>query len=109
LIIWSMIRMFAWWGTNASMSSAVTPAASRAFCATGAICQTAHLKTDWPSWRSVGQPAPSSRVASHECVCRMAWAWLPSEPQMVGPMPGVSDGPMTTAPAPSPSRNEMVR
>ena len=26
---------------------------------------------------------------------------------MVGPMPGVSEGPMTTAPAPSPSRNEM--
>ena len=43
LIIWSMIRMFAWWGMNASISSAVTPAASIAFCAIGAICQTAHL------------------------------------------------------------------
>ena len=48
-------------------------------------------------------------MASQECVCRIAWAWLPSEPQMVGPMPGVSDGPMTTAPAPSPSRNEIDR
>ena len=39
----------------------------------------------------------------------MASHLLPSEPHTDGPMPGVSDGPMTTAPAPSPSRKEMVR
>ena len=39
----------------------------------------------------------------------MASHLLPSEPHTVGPMPGVSVGPMTTAPAPSPSRKEMVR
>ena len=34
-------------------------------------------------------------------------AFEPSEPQIVRAMPGKSLGPMTTAPAPSPSRNEM--
>ncbi len=38
-----------------------------------------------------------------------ASAFEPSEPHTVGPMPGVSLGPITTAPAPSPSRNEMLR
>ena len=33
----------------------------------------------------------------------------PSEPHTVAEMPGVSLGPITTAPAPSPSRNEMLR
>ena len=36
-------------------------------------------------------------------------AILVVEPQMVFEIPGNSLGPMTTAPAPSPSRNEMVR
>src|SRR6478735_8780549 len=31
----------------------------------------------------------------------MACHWAPSEPQMVGPMPGVSEGPTTAAPSPS--------
>ena len=34
---------------------------------------------------------------------------LPSEPHTEGLMPGSSEGPMITAPAPSPSRKEMVR
>ena len=38
-----------------------------------------------------------------------ASAFEPSEPQTVRAMPGVSLGPITTAPAPSPSRNEMLR
>ena len=33
----------------------------------------------------------------------------PSEPQTVGPMPGVSDGPITTAPAPSPKMKAVPR
>ena len=48
LIIASMIRMLAWWGMKASRSSAVTPAASSACWATGAISQTAQRKTVWP-------------------------------------------------------------
>ena len=58
----SMIRMFAWCGTKAARSPAVTPAASSACWATFAISQTAQRKTVWPSCRSVGQataPAPS--------------------------------------------------
>ena len=48
-------------------------------------------------------------MSSMEWVMPMASHLLPSEPQTDGPMPGVSEGPMTTAPAPSPSRKEMVR
>ncbi len=40
---------------------------------------------------------------------RMASHLEPSEPHTEGPMPGTSDGPITTAPAPSPSRKEMER
>lgn len=39
----------------------------------------------------------------------MASHFEPSEPQMVGAMPGKSLGPITAAPAPSPSRNEIER
>ncbi len=44
-----------------------------------------------------------------EWVMPIASHLLPSEPHTDGPMPGVSEGPITTAPAPSPSRKEMVR
>ena len=33
----------------------------------------------------------------------------PSDPQTTGPMAGTSDGPSTTAPAPSPKMNAMLR
>ncbi len=45
LIIWSMIRMFAWCGTNAPMSAGATPASAIALAATGAIWNAAHLNT----------------------------------------------------------------
>ena len=108
LTSWSMIRMFAWWGTKTSMSSGVRPAASIARRATGAICHTAHLKTLAPSWRSVGH-SPVRWASCHDAVWPMRPAWPPSEPQTVGPIPGTSEGPTTAAPAPSPSRNEMAR
>ena len=38
-----------------------------------------------------------------------ASALEPSEPHTVSEMPGKSLGPMRAAPAPSPSRNEMLR
>ena len=39
----------------------------------------------------------------------MTWACEPSEPQAVGPIPAVSDGPTTTAPAPSAKMNAVPR
>jgi hypothetical protein len=35
--------------------------------------------------------------------------WEPSEPQIVGPMPGKSEGPTTAAPAPSAKMNAVPR
>ena len=100
----SMMRMLAWWGMKAARSSAVTPAASRACSATLAISQTAQRKTVWPSWRSVGQRlvglrrSPVLGAKSRSRFMPTASAFEPSEPQTVGPMPGSSLGPMTTAP-----------
>jgi len=62
-----------------------------------------------PSWRSVGHGAVPSRNSTSVWFMPTASALDPSEPQTVGPMPGVSLGPMIAAPAPSPSRNEIVR
>src|SRR5699024_11168435 len=70
----------------------------------------AHLNTLGPSWRRVGHGALATPALScHEWVWPIAAALEPSEPQIVGPMPGVSDGPTTAAPAPSPRRKEMER
>ncbi len=52
---------------------------------------------------------PVRAASGSEWVWVMRFARPPSEPQIVGPMPGVSDGPTTTAPAPSPSRKLMER
>ncbi len=57
------MRMLAWCGTNAARSLALTPAAPSACFATLAISQTAQRNTTWPSWRSVGQAAPSTRAS----------------------------------------------
>ena len=105
----SMMRMFAWCGTKAARSEGWMPAASMACRATFTISQTAHRKTVGPSWRRVGQGAAPSRKSVSVAFMPTASALDPSDPQMVGPMPGVSLGPITTAPAPSPSRNEMLR
>src|SRR5690625_414504 len=96
LASWSMMRMFAWWGMNTSISSGEMPAASIARAATFAISKLAHLNTVGPFWRSVGHDMsePSWKV-SQLCVARMASAWEPSDPQIVGPIPGDDDGPTT--------------
>src|SRR5687768_18201817 len=52
---------------------------------------------------------PYTTLFRSERVIPMASHLLPSDPQTEGAIPGVSEGPMTTAPAPSPSRKEMVR
>ena len=51
LAIASMIRRFAWCGTNAAMSAGVTPARRQASSATGAIAVVAHRNTACPSCR----------------------------------------------------------
>ncbi len=106
----SMIRMFAWCGRNTSMSSGWRPAASMAAVAALAISKLAHLKTVGPFWRRVGhEVSVPSFTLSQEWVMFTASACEPSDPHTVGPIPGVSDGPMTAAPAPSPRRKEIER
>ena len=48
-------------------------------------------------------------TSTHESRCEIVFHCAPSEPQIVGPMPGVSDGPTTAAPAPSPKMNAEPR
>lgn len=85
-------------------------AASNASFATFAISQTAQRKTVGPSWRRVGHSETPSRNSVSVWFMPTASALEPSEPpQTAREMPGVSLGPMTAAPAPSPRRNEMLR
>ena len=86
-----MMRTLAWCGMNASSWSAVTPAASSACWATGAMLQTAQRKTVWPCMPMCGQPRPCSWTSIQLSVCEIASHFSPSEPQIVGPMPGVSE------------------
>src|SRR6476661_5883758 len=116
LTIASMMRMFAWCGMKASRSSALMPALSMACWATGAMPQTAHRKTVWPAMPIAGHTFLSacadchdSRTSVQACFWLMASRCVPSEPQTVGPMPGVSLGPMTQAPAPSPKMKALPR
>lgn len=74
-----------------------------------AVCQTAQRNTVRPSWRMVGHGAVPSRNSSIELVIRMDSQFSPPSPQIVGPTSGVSEAVSTAAPAPSPSRNEIVR
>ena len=103
------MRMLAWCGMNASRSSGATPAASSACGATGAICHTAQRKTAWPCIVRCGKSTSWSRTSIQDARWVMASYCEPSEPQIVGPMPGSSDGPITTAPAPSPKMNAVDR
>src|SRR6476469_8637969 len=116
LTIASMMRMFAWCGMKASRSSALMPALSMACWATGAMPQTAQRKTVWPAMPIAGHTFLSacadchdSRTSVQACFWLMASRCVPSEPQTVGPMPGVSLGPMTQAPAPSPKMKALPR
>ncbi len=84
--------------------------------ATGAMPQTAQRKTVWPAMPMLGHTALSawasfhdSRTSVHACALADGRAATPSEPQTVGPMPGVSLGPMTQAPAPSPKMKAQPR
>ncbi len=85
-----------------------------ALWATGAICQTAQRKTERPSCSRAGQTTSSpaacaSRTSSQERLFLMASHCPPSLPHTVGPMPGTSEGPTTTAPAPSAKRKAVER
>src|SRR6476469_1941286 len=110
----SMIRMLAWWGTKTSSSSMGTPAASSACWPILAMANDAQRKTGLPCMVRCGiTPEPgwvslptTSRQSSR---CRMRSNCSPSEPQTTGPMPGVSLGPTTAAPAPSAKMNAVPR
>jgi hypothetical protein len=63
-----------------------------------------------PSIRSVGISGRSICSTSLQLwICRMKSYFEPSEPQTMGPMPSLSDGPTTAAPAPSAKMNAVPR
>ena len=107
----SMIRTLAWCGIKASSWSGETPAASRARSPALLIEKTAHRKTVWPCWEIYGQAPsdPPCQSAFHEGSNRMASRESASDPQTMGPIPGSSEGPMTTAPAPSAKMKAVAR
>lgn len=101
----SMIRRLAWCVTMPPRSPTATPARRQASSAIGARVVVAQRKTAWPSWAKRGCQAPASRTAS---------ARVGSEPHTTGPMPGSVPGAAsaaltTAAPAPSPSRTQVLR
>ena len=110
----SMMRMLAWWGTNTSRSSTVTPARSSACWPILAIANDAQRKTGLPCiirWGITPLPGCSGvpTTSRQSSFCRIRSNCSPSEPQTTGPMPGVSLGPTTAAPAPSAKMNAVPR
>ena len=106
----SMIRMFAWCGTKTSRSSTVMPVRSSVACAVFAISKAAQRNTALPCMTRCGICGESEATTSRQSSrCRMRSNCSPSEPQTTGPMPGSSDGPTTTAPAPSAKMNAVPR
>ena len=92
LTISSMIRMFAWCGMNAASRPAVDAGGVQ-----GLLRDRRHLPDGPPEHAlallvSAGHPARLVvAVLDPRGLLTIACHWEPSEPQMVGPMPGVSD------------------
>src|SRR3954454_11494199 len=106
----SMMRMLAWCGTKTSRSSGLMPARSRDWCATFAIVNDAQRNTGLPCMVRCGITGASAAIASRQSSsCRIRSNCSPSEPQTTGPIPGVSLGPTTAAPAPSAKMNAVPR
>ena len=59
--------------------------------------------------REAAEESTSSTYCLKSLVWRIASPFSPSEPQTTGLMSLVSDGPTTTAPAPSPKMNAVLR
>ena len=110
----SMIRMLAWCGTKTSSSSRLMPALSSACWPILAMAKEAQRNTGLPCITRCGiTPLPgtsglptTSRQSSR---CRIRSNCSPSEPHTTGPMPGVSLGPTTAAPAPSAKMKAVPR
>ena len=106
----SMMRMLAWCGMKASRSSAVTPAAVEACWrhrrhlpdGPAEDLLALHASGSGTSTVVVAYVDPASALGDR-VVLRAVGA------PDVGPMPGSSDGPITTAPAPSPKMNAVER
>jgi cytochrome P450 len=98
----SMMRRFAWCGTNAASSLGAIPAAAHARLATGCSAVVAQRNTAWPS--CVKKDRRSLMMILSRCV--------PSLPQITGPIPGRAvsvAGPTTAAPAPSAKMTHVLR
>src|SRR5882757_10064414 len=98
----SMIRRFAWCGTNAASSLGSTPAFSHTCRASGGNAYVAQRNTDWPACLMYGRH-PSIWITSFNSG---------AEPQTTGLMPaGSSSAQAVTiaAPAPSPNRTAVDR
>ncbi len=81
----SMIRRFAWCGTNAASSVGSTPARSQAFLATGCSAVVAQRNTACPS-------CVRNELRS---LMQILSAMAPSLPHTTGPMPGPACGSVT--------------
>src|SRR5699024_7441123 len=114
LAIAELMRPLAWWGMNAWIWSAETPDASRVRSDALEICTAAHRNTREPFIVTYGcsvAPSAAWSMSSRQfLVCVIASACSPSEPHTTGPtsLP-LSDGPTTTAPAPSPKMKAVLR
>ena len=95
----SMIRMLAWWGTTRAMSSIDVPARSMAVVAAFSMASTALRNTSWPCMTILSSCSQYRRSAAEPSDIR-------SQPRRLGWEPLRS---ITTAPAPSPNRTQVVR
>ena len=95
----SIMRRFAWWGTNTSMSAMVRPAASTICFEIFGASRSAQPSTWRPCWEKAG-PSPLMVTAS---------ASSGTVPHTTGEMPGSSEARSTIAPAPSAVRMQVVR
>ena len=106
----SMMRMLAWCGTKTSRSSRLSPARSSASRPILAIENDAQRNTGLPCITRCGMTGVPDAITSRQSSrWRIRSNCSPSEPQTTGPMPGVSLGPTTAAPAPSAKMNAVPR
>src|SRR5690625_24818 len=106
----SMMRRFAWWGTNRLMSAGSRPAFSTASRVDVSMTRTANLNTSRPfMYSESASSVPSGRRVPMLRWCRWR-APLPSAPVTIDFRPYRSGTASTTAaPAPSPNRTAVER
>ena len=107
----SMIRMLAWWGTkHVEVVDGDAGAVERLLADLGH--RERRPAEDRVALHRQVRHAPGASEATtsrQSSVCRIRSNCSPSEPHTTGPMPGVSLGPTTAAPAPSAKMNAVPR